>query len=227
MTIPTLIDKQDTFEIVRDQIAQILADEVASQMAIATNEAKDPDDWKLRIFTERSNPWEQFQNPDEANFDDSPIVNVWFDSDNFDMSASNILERQKTEAVYNMNCYGYGRSKDDGGTGHIPGDKEAAFEVQRALRLVRNILMAAEYTYLGLRGVVWQRWPQSITVFQPQQDARNVSQLVGARVAFRVVFNEFSPQVESVELEAVRVDVKRTEDGEIVAQAGYDYPLTP
>jgi hypothetical protein len=46
-------------------------------------------------------------------------------------------------------------------------------------------------------------------------------------VAFRVTFNEFSPQVESVDLEAVRVDVERTEDGEIVAQAGYDYPLTP
>ena len=87
--------------------------------------------------------------------------------------------------------------------------------------------MAATYTYLDLRGVVWSRWVQSITVFQPQLDARNVSQVVAARLAFRVVFNEFSPQVESVELEAVRVDVERAEDGEIIAQAGYDYPLTP
>tara|TARA_R110002153_G_C13332612_1_gene498613 strand:- start:31606 stop:32289 length:684 start_codon:yes stop_codon:yes gene_type:complete len=227
MTISTLIDKLDTFEIVRDQIAQILADEVASQMAIATSEAKDPDDWKLRIFTERSNPWEQFQNPDQQNFDKSPIVNVWFDNNTFDMGSSNILERQKTDGVFNIDCYGFGRSKDDGGTGHIPGDKEAALEVQRAIRLVRNILMAAEYTYLSLRGTVWQRWPQSITVFQPQLDSRTVQQLVGARLALRVAFNEFSPQVESVELEAVRVDVLRAENGEIVAQSGYDYPLTP
>ena len=227
MTITTLIDKQDTSEIVRDQIAQILADEVASQMVLAVAGGKDPEDWKLRIFTERSNPWEQFLNPDETGFDDSPIVNVWFDSSTYDPAASNILERQKTEGVFNIDCYGYGRSKDDGGTGHEPGDKEAAFEVQRALRLVRNILMAATYTYLNLRGVVWQRWPQSITVFQPQLDGRQMQQIVAARLAFRVQYNEFSPQVESVELETVAVDVKRTEDGEIVAQAQYDYPLTP
>jgi hypothetical protein len=87
--------------------------------------------------------------------------------------------------------------------------------------------MAATYTYLNLRGVVWQRWPQSITVFQPQLDGRQMQQIVAARLAFRVQYNEFSPQVESVELETVAVDVKRTEDGEIVAQAQYDYPLTP
>ena len=114
-------------------------------------------------------------------------------------------------------------SKNDGGTGHVPGDKEAAFEVQRALRLVRNILMAAEYTYLSLRGLVWQRWPQAVTVFQPQIDARQIQQIVGARLAFRVVFNEFSPQVEAETLELLSVDVIRAEDGEIYFEADYDY----
>jgi len=225
MTISTLIDKQDTFEIVRDQIAQILANEVASQMAIATTDGKNPDDWKLRIFTERSNPWEQFRDPDDVGFDSSPIVNVWFDNSTFDPSASNVIERQKADAIYNIDCYGYGQSRDDG-AGHIAGDKDAAFEVQRAIRLVRNILMAAHYTYLDLRGTVWQRWAQSVTVFQPQLDSRNVSHVVGGRLTFRVTFNEHSPQYEPVTLEAVMVDVKRTEDGEIVAQAGYEYPLT-
>ena len=58
--ISELIDKQDNFEIVRDQIAAILVNEVASQMALATAEAKDPEDWNLQIFTERSNPWEKW-----------------------------------------------------------------------------------------------------------------------------------------------------------------------
>lgn len=220
MTIAALIDKQDNFEIIRDQIAAILATEVASQMALATAGGKDPDDWKLRIFSERSNPWEQLLNEQT---DRSPIVNVWFDNSNFDPAASNISERQKTEGVFNIDCYGYGISSDEMGGGHNPGDKEAAFEVHKALRLVRNILMAAEYTYLGLRGVVWQRWPQSITVFQPQLDGRQMQQLVGARLAFRVVFNEFSPQVPAETLELVSVDVMRTEDGEIVVEADYDY----
>jgi len=220
MTISTLIDKQDTFEIVRDQIAAILTTEIASQMQLATDAGKDPNDWKLRIFTERSNPWEEFLN---EVVDTSPLVNVWFDNSSFDPSKSNVVERQASETVYNIDCYGYGRSRDDGATGHIPGDREASFEVQKALRLVRNILMAAEYTYLGLRKTVWHRMPQSITAFQPELDARQMQQIVGARLAFRVIFNEFSPQVEPVDLELLSVDVIRTEDGEIVLEADYDY----
>lgn len=223
MTIDTLIDKQDNFEVIRDQIAAILATEVASQMALATSAGKDPNDWKMRIFTERSNPWEQLLNEQS---DRSPIINVWFDNSNYDPRASNIVERQKSESVFNIDCYGYGISSDQVGGGHNPGDKEAAFEVHRSLRLVRNILMAAEYTYLGLPGLVWQRWPQSITVFQPQLDGRQIQQIVGARLAFRVMFNEFSPQVTPETLELVSVDVIRKEDGEIVVEADYEYPLS-
>ena len=218
--INELIDKQDNVELVRDQIAAILATEIANQQILATAAEKDPDEWKLRIFKERSNPWEQYLNEQS---DKSPIVNVWFDNSSYDPKASNAIERQKTEAVYNIDVYGYGISSDVEGGGHIPGDRDAALEVQKALRLIRNILMAGEYTYLGLRGLVWSRWPQSITIFQPQLDARQMQQIVGARLAFRVEFNEFSPQVQSVPLEFVSIDVKRAEDGEIVVEADYDY----
>ena len=218
--ISQLIDKQDNFEVVRDEIAAILVTEVASQMALATAGGKDPSDWKLRVYSERSNPWEGLLN--EQN-DRSPIVNVWYDNSNFDPRASNSVERQKAEAVFNIDCYGYGMSQDVVGGGHKAGDQEAAIEVQRALRLVRNILMAGEYTYLGLRGLVWSRWPQSVTIFQPQIDARQMQQIVGARLAFRVVFNEFSPQVEAETLELVSAKVSRSEDGEVVINADYDY----
>lgn len=219
-----LIHKQDSFEIIRDQIAAILVREVANQMQLATDGGEDPNDWKLRVFSERSNPWEQLLNEQT---DRNPIVNVWFDNSNFDPAASNISERQKTEGVFNIDCYGYGISTDEAGGGHNPGDKEAALEVHKALRLVRNILMAAEYTYLGLRGLVWQRWPQSITIFQPQLDGRQMQQVVGARVAFRVVFNEFSPQVTPETLELLSVTVDELETGELLVNADYQYPLTP
>lgn len=221
MTLPTLIDKQDNFEIIRDQIAAILVAEVSNQMTLATAAAKDPLDWKLRIFTERSNPWEQWLN---TQTDTSPIVNIWFDTSNFDQSASNTIERQKSETVYNIDCYGYGESADVVAGGHRPGDKEAALEVQRAIRLVRNILMASENTYLQLRPLVWLRWPQSITSFQPQIDGQTIQNVSGARIAFTVGFNEFSPQGDETNLlELVTIDVKRTEDGEIVLEADYDY----
>ncbi len=219
--ISELIDKQDSFEIVRDQIAAILTLEIANQMQLATDAAKDPDDWKLRIFIERSNPWEQWLNNQD---DESPIVNVWYDNSNFNQSASNVVEQQNAVAVYNIDCFAIGISEDDG-SGHKPGDLQAALNVQKAIRLVRNILMAGEYTYLGLRGLVWGRWMRNISLFQPQQESNAAQKILGARLSFEVSFNEFSPQVPAVTLELLSVNVKRIEDGQIVVEADYTYPL--
>ena len=216
-----LIDKKDNFELVRDQIAGILKLETLAQVALATTAGKEsPDDWKLRIFTERSNPWEKFL--DDENTDESPIVNIWYDNSTFDESGSNIVERQKTIGIFNIDCYGYAVSEDNG-PGHKPGDREAAFEAQKAARLVRNILMSAENTYLKMRGLVWQRWPQAVNIFQPQQNDRPVQNIVAGRLTFRVLFNEFSPQVTGDVLEYLAVDVKRAEDGNIYFEADYDY----
>lgn len=222
--IPALIDKTDTFEAVRNQIAQILANESANQVALAITAGKpDPNDWKLRVFIERNNPWEQYEN---SPVDTSPIVNVWFDNSSFDPNSSNVMERQKCDGVFNIDCYGYAESESDG-TGHKPGDRESAYEVQRCIRLVRNILMSSVYTYLDLRGTVWSRSIRSVKVFQPSIDNRQIQQVTGARISFAVAFNEHSPQGdESNLLELVSVDVKRAEDGEILAEADYVYPLT-
>lgn len=218
--LQSLIDKQDNVEIIRDQIGAILVAETANQMALATDAAKDPADWDLRIFTERSNPWEQFL---ASQPDPTPIVNVWINDTNYDPKASNVLERQKTIGTYNIDVYGYGRSANNPAGGHTPGDREAAFEMQRAVRLVRNILMSGENTYLQMRGVVWGRWPQSITSFQPALDNNNVSQVVAARIAFEVTFNEFAPQYEAQPLEFLAIDVLRQETGELYFEADYDF----
>ena len=82
--------------------------------------------------------------------------------------------------------------------------------------------MAATYTYLGLRGLVWRRFPQSASFFQPQIDGRSVQQVAGARFALAVEFNEFAPQVHGLPLEEVVATVGRKQTGEIyfVAQWG-------
>lgn len=218
--IQTLIDEQDSFEIIRDQIASILVTEVDSQKALATAAGKDSALWDFKVYTERSNPWESYLN-DTANL--TPIVNVWYDNSNFIESGSNIVERQEAEAVFNIDCYAVANSSDNEAGGHNPGDQEAAFAVQRVIRLVRNILMSTEYTYLGLRGLVWQRWPQTVTVFQPQQDRGNVRPVIAARIGFKVKFSEFSPQISGNVLELLSATVKRTEDGEVVLDTHYEH----
>jgi hypothetical protein len=224
MPIDALIDKEDNFEIVRDQVADILALETDSQVELAkAANKKNPKLWKFRVFTERANPIEEWRDVNSSStIDDSPIVNVWYDNGSFPMNKGNVVERQAHDAVINIDCYGVGFSADNPGGGHFLGDKGAALEAQRAVRLVRNILMAAEYTYLGMRGTVWRRWPQSITAFQPSIDERPVARTWGVRVALRVEFNELSPQVTPTTLDKIVIDTKRTEDGQIVLTAEYN-----
>lgn len=220
MTLDALIDKQDTFEIVRDQIASILVTEIENQMTLATAGGKDPNLWKIRVFTERSNAVEEWLNEP---IDTSPICNIWYNDSSFAESMGNISSRQKSDTTYNLDIFGYGTSSASV-TGHNAGDKEAALEVQRAIRLIRNILMAGENTFLQLpRGTVWLRWISNINAFQPEFNGQAMQRIQGARIAFRVGFNELSPQTAGEALEIIRATVKRQETGEVYFIAQYDY----
>jgi hypothetical protein len=219
--IETLIDKQDGFQIVRDKIALILATEIANQQALAVVDSQDPDLWKVRIFLERANAWEQFLDTPPA--DTSPICNVWYDQDTFPENQGNVVKRQTSHGVFNLDCFGYGVSANNLAGGHTPGDKEAAFQAHRALMLVRNIIMAAEYTYLGLRGTVGKRWPLSRNSFQREFQELAIQQVAGARLALRVDYNELSPQVVAETLEYMSTVINRAEDGEVLAEIDVDH----
>jgi hypothetical protein len=215
-----LIDKQDNVEIVRDQIAAILTVELANQKTLSGGVPQP------QVFVERSNPWGQFIEPASVM---PSLINVWFDNESFDESTSNVVERQKCVATINVDCYGAAASVDDGDPagGHQPADLQAALEAQRTVRLARNILMAGAYTYLGLRGLVWKRFPQTISMFQPQIDNHAVQRVVGARLALQVQFNEFSPQVTGEPLETLMIEVLRKETGQLLLRAEYPTPPNP
>lgn len=222
--IDTLIAKTDNFELVRDEIAAILTLESENQQTLALAAGEDERLWKLRVFVERSNPWSEFQDEHEQ-IDAAPVVNVWFDDSTIDLKRSNLVERQGTDGTFNVDVYGYGISEEtldyEGELTHIPGDERAAREAHRAARLVRNILMAGAYTYLGMRGVVGRRWFQSIKSFQLPLDDRAAQRVKGVRLALRVDFNEFSPQVQGQPFELLHVDVKRKETGQLYFAAEY------
>lgn len=182
---------------------------------IITVTSYDPLQWKLRVFIERSNPYAEFQRlPDQDADSAVPIIAVAFDQDSFNESASNVVERQKSEARYNIDCYGYGKSTATT-AGHTPGDSKASLEAMRAVRLVRKILMAGHYTFLGLaRGIVWKRFIEGRQRFPPEIEAQWGQNVVGFRIVLRVDFNETSPQVTGEILTIITLTMKRTETGE-------------
>lgn len=228
--ITSLIDRPDNFEVVRDKIAAILLLESQGQVALATAASKpNPALWKLRVFTERSNPWAEWPDPEDpisaGNFDTTPLVNVSFDNDTFDKARGNVVSQQQADGVFNVDVYGYGVSASDGSTGHVPGDYAAALEAARALRLVRSILLSAIYINLGLRGVVGNRWVGSRTSLQPANSAnRPVQHVMAARLALQVSYLEFAPQIDAVgTLELVSTSFTRADNGEIFIAA--DFPI--
>lgn len=217
-----LIDKQDVFEIIRDKIALILKNESVNQFNLAAEAGKNTDDWELNVYTERTSPWEGFS---ETCASKTPIVNVWFDNATFSDRASNTVESQKAQGTFNIDCIGYGVSSGIDG-GHESADEAAAKEAARAIRLVRNIIMSGENTYLQLRGIVAGRWPQSINAFRLQSDNGSIQKCMGMRLALTVSYLEFSPQYQPQSLEHLSVDVRRKSDGAVIAEADYQYPLT-
>ncbi len=225
MTIP-LIDKQDNFEIVLDQVANILALETLAQQALAIGAGKDPALWAFDVYLNRYNPVEDF----ETNPDATPIINVWYDNSNFPENKSNTVGRQLSQTAYNLDIYAGAASSNNPGGGYNRGDEDSSQDLQRIIRLVRNIIMHPDNTYLQLsqpvgnktQNLVWKRWIQSFQTFQPQIDDRPAQNVIASRCNLQVMFNEI-PVVEDYEpLEIIAITAKRDGDGKVIFETQYD-----
>ena len=219
--ITELITPQGNFSLVRDKIAVILAEELAQQQSIAPGKGGSADNYKADVYTERFIPFEKFlNNPSVAN--QFPIINVWFDSSDFDKTSSNSFERQTSKSIYNIDIYGYGQSTETA-EGHDPGDMLAAINVQRISNVCRAILMSPPYVKLDLLGLVGDRWVSTITQFQPEFGAMPVEKVIANRLTVAVSFNEFAPQYEAETISEIAVDIIRDSDGKVLAQVEYDF----
>lgn len=226
MTLPSLIDKQDTREVIRDQIAKLLLEESAAQQVHAVQAGKPPTKWNLRVFTNRTNPWDLYiASPDNETVDARPIVNIHFENANVDRGASNVVASQTYNGIFNIDVYGYGVASD-APTGHIPGDHMASLEADSALTIVRNILMAAEYTYLGIPDTVDERMAETFDFFRPPIDERGAVQVHAHRMRLNVRYREFAPVATGQPLEEIGVAVSRKETGEVYLNATYDVSTT-
>ncbi len=222
--ISVLIDAKDSFEIVRDKVAQILVDESAHQMTLAQQAGKNPLDWQLKVYRERCTPWDII---DDIEVQDHAI-NVWFDSTNVDEAAADPTNRQTFIGSINVDVV-FASVAVETDDGYEPADLAAALGANRILRLCRNILMSDTYTYLGLRQIeapnvaVGKRWIRSINTFQPQLDNKAGVQVVGMRLDLAVRYSEFSPQYQAENLEIVDCTIAEDSQGRVLAGAQFDY----
>lgn len=219
MAIP-LIDKQDSFEIVRDQIGGILVTELAAQQALAPGAGKDPLDYEVTIFTERHWPVERWLNNDGYTSETAPLCTIWTEQSSVvESSSANSKLQQIFEVTYNLDILAHGFTTDDPG-GQDPGDYRAHLRCHRAARLIRNILASGPYFEdLALPGIVWPNTQFENLEFG-RADLGETEANIGVwhcRARFRVKMCETSPE-EPVPGTINLIHTTISEDGQVIVE---------
>lgn len=180
-----LIDKvigPQNYEIVRDRIGRIVADELNNQFQLAY----DPD-LRVKVWNERTIP---FDNDKEL-----PSINVMIAEDQFDyQSAVDVIGN----ARYFVDFY---FDAPHGGNDGQGGDTKANWTMQKVMGKVRSILMHSAYKTLGFNpGFIANRHVESINIQLPDQKRMDAEHVVMGRLVVAVRMNETSPDVSPMDL---------------------------
>lgn len=219
--IESLMTGRDNIEILRDEVASILALEIANQKLLAVAEGLDPDDYSFDVYSERSAPWELIESPDGEVLRQTPLVNVYLESCTFDGSMQTTVDTMAYNDVILIDCLS-AKTQRLRGTVREAADERSSRDVQRIARLVRRIIMSPLHYKLNMPEVLNSRHIQSIQMFQPNIGDHPAQSCVGARISLNVSINENSPQYEGEMLELIQGRIERGEDGVLYANVTFD-----
>jgi hypothetical protein len=192
--ITKLIDTPDTIEIVRDQIAAILSLELRNQRVLALDLRKsDAKDYDVAVFIENTRPYDS-----EGAM--KPLVNVLLPKVQA-LDVNSRIGSQKERAVIWLDCAAWG---NDAG---FTDDRTASLRAWKISRLVRRILTADFYAYLGLRGIVASRRIVLREVGIPDNAERSAAAVAVVRIVLEVEFLEKSIGVESTDIESIYFEI--------------------
>lgn len=145
-----LISTPDNIEVIRDQIAGLLAVELENQARLA-EEAGDPNaaDYKVAVFVENDDPL-QYVDDQTPGANPFPCANISVDSTGQDKGTASVGKQVMT-AQFFVDVYATGNSASAGGEDF---GTRATLKAWKTARLVRRVLRAEANTYLRLRGIV-------------------------------------------------------------------------
>lgn len=228
MPLGKLINRPDNFEVIRDEIAAILALETVNQQALAVAVPLDPKPWKFDVYKERSRIWDSLDQSEEPV---TPVVNVWFDSEDVAGNQSyNALTQTMNPGIFNIDVFTSAINTKNVGLGYLSADQQAVFDCQRIMRLIRTILFSVppdrtqpgdDYSFLNLRGVVGYRRIQSVSMFQPDYKKQTVI-IAAGRIALAVKYIETGIEGPDNDFDLLQLQTTIGEGG----QVNYEFDLT-
>lgn len=209
--INQLLKNKDNIEIIRDKIGVILCKELQNQYALALQyepqpgEDFDPENYNIGIYIENKRPWE---------IEELPVINILVLGTKIKggeavINAGSAQGRQNYTLQYQIDCYAKGKHTEGGDD-----DRDGSNRAWIIARLARSILMAAEYTYLELRGIVGRRMITARNIVELENISNAAEGLSLCRMILDVDTFEGSPQPEFEILEDSEFDIS-TADGKI------------
>lgn len=182
----TLLNEPDNIELIRDQIAALLAVDFAHQAELAAEAGvKSKRDYDVAVYVENENPL-QYVDDEEPESNPFPCVNVSVDSSG-NGSGTGSVNKQSMVATIFLDAYATGNtgSSEDFGM-------RAGLKAWKTARLCRRILRAEKNTFFRLRGIVGNvGW--KFQAFEPD----NVQSAIRVRIV-RITLTV--PYVEDVEI---------------------------
>lgn len=156
---------EQNFELVRDRIAEILADEISAQSLIIPLTPE----LNATVFVERFVPFDKT---------DMPCVNVVFANGNYDNQ--NTLT---ADGLYKYNIDVYAKAKSTTIDG---GDKLASIKLHRLLGICRAILENPQYRTLAFAPPSLQRTTVVDIAIEQPQNTQDGSSVIMGRLTFDV-----------------------------------------
>lgn len=157
------------FEVIRDRIALILADELANQFTLQPTETV----LNATVWLERFIPFDK---------EEIPAIIVYTNNADYDNQNP---KTQRGENVYFIDCYTKAKHTDTD-----QGDQLAAKKLSRLIGVIQYILSSEEYATLNFgTGLIQRRWVKSFIVDNGSGQGDGTHSIKG-RVEFHVIANE-------------------------------------
>jgi hypothetical protein len=214
--LQALFSRQLNAHLVSEAVATILANEEANQRALAEAAGLDPEPLRVRVYIGRSAPITDWIDV-TSDTDVSPIINVRLDRTEY--PGGNVIEQQRNQVRIPVECFAVGVASQSP-DGFVHAETLSLERLYSVVSFARKVLMAAENTYLGMRGVVSKRWIESESYLPVDFDQDPRTQHVRAcKLSLVADSYELSPQTTGVPMASVRVRLLKASDGQVLASS--------
>lgn len=177
------------FELIRDRIGEILADEIAAQFAIHNDPERNP-----KVFIERITPIDKTE---------LPLVNVLYSRSGF---SNNSAINSDGKNTYNIDVYTSAKTKIA-----KKGGAESMARLGRILGIVRAILESPFYLTLGFAPPFIMSTEVTTIEIQDPRDNQDAANTAMGRLIFVVDASEDVEQIQPVPAEGYDTQVKLEE----------------